>query len=773
MLTLALVALGVGPLPGPASAHLAHGALKRHCARCHDGTGPDRSRGKFGFVLDLHALSTRGLVQPILDKVRTGEMPPGSQKVPAADAAALRAWAEAGAPAIYRYGPPQPPAAIQRAIQADLAALPERERPHVRYLTLGHLGDGPEARALRLAVSKLANSLSWHPRLTRPHEVTPLILRLDLRDYRWPPRVWEKLASLSPYREAEGHPLRADWFVATASRPPMYHDFLRLPLTARALERMAGADLASARAEDRAARAGFTTSGVARFNRVLERIDGLHGCYWQSHDFSENSGRQNIFESPTTFRPAGGEIIFRLPNGLHGYMIVDGDGQRIDRAPGEIVQDPNRPDRLVENGLSCIGCHATGIHPKDDQVREHVLAHRKSFEARVVEGALALYPPARTFRKLVDEDNARFRRALEALAVSPTGPEPVLSAVQRYERALDRSALAAELGLRPEELPRLLEKTPDLGRALAAGKHGTVSRDLFEQLYSRLTDAGPATAPTAPLASAHKGAVTAVAISSRHLASGGADGKLFVYPRDGGKPVLAAIRTEEVRAVALSPDGKAIASAAGRTVQVHSTSGKLLATLTGHTAPVRAVAFLPGGRLVSAGEDRTARVWEVSARKCLAELVGHAGVITCLAASEDGKSVVTGSADRSVRWWDVQTGACLGMREGDAPIHAVAWAKGKVAGGASNGKAWLWSLADKGDARLLAGPEGTIRALHVTDGGAAAAISARGPLTWRWNPGATRPTTAGTGPVGTAAFSADGRVAVVGGEAVKVVEVSE
>src|SRR5436309_7964930 len=92
--------------------------------------------------------------------------------------------------------------------------------------------------------------------------------------------------------------LRADWFVAAASRPPFYHDFLQLPTTDRSLERLLQVDVLSNLEEDNAMRAGFNGSGVAQANRLIERHDAAHGAYWRSYDFSDNIGRHNLFERP-------------------------------------------------------------------------------------------------------------------------------------------------------------------------------------------------------------------------------------------------------------------------------------------------------------------------------------------------------------------------------------------------------------------------------------------------------------------------------------------
>ena len=74
-------------------------------------------------------------------------------------------------------------------------------------------------------------------------------------------------------------------------------------------------------------------------------------------------------------------------------MLVDGQGRRIDKGPTAIVSDPQRPDRAVENGLSCMSCHARGMIDKADQVRDHVEKNAAAFARRDVETILALYPP--------------------------------------------------------------------------------------------------------------------------------------------------------------------------------------------------------------------------------------------------------------------------------------------------------------------------------------------------------------------------------------------
>src|SRR5262249_1806135 len=150
---------------------------------------------------------------------------------------------------------------------------------------------------------------------------------------------------------------------------------------------------------ERAARAGFNGSGVSRNNRLIERHESPHGGYWKSYDFADNLGRHNVFSHPlgpgadaASFQHTGGEIIFDLPNGLHAFMLVHGQGHRLNKAALEIVSDPRRPDRAVENGVSCMACHARGLIVKRDQVRAHVQRNPGAFTAVEADAIKAMYP---------------------------------------------------------------------------------------------------------------------------------------------------------------------------------------------------------------------------------------------------------------------------------------------------------------------------------------------------------------------------------------------
>ena len=273
------------------------------------------------------------------------------------------------------------------------------------------------------------------------------VFRVDLRDYNWTAATWNMLFAVYPYgvRGAEsraidqlsGSPLpyiRADWFVANASVPPLYHDILGLPKTVRELEQQLGIDAARDLEEEKnVARAGLRSSGVSSNNRVLERHTSPHGAYWKSFDFRSNLDDQNIFRDPLRLNPAGGEIIFNLPNGLQAYLLVDAFGRRIDEAPIAIVSDRNNADDpIIRNGRSCMSCHFAGVQPFKDDVRPVVQG--LSFASFDREKALAIYPAQETLERLTERDRRRFEQAagqLGALSVSAQA-EPINALTRRF-----------------------------------------------------------------------------------------------------------------------------------------------------------------------------------------------------------------------------------------------------------------------------------------------------------------------------------------------------
>jgi hypothetical protein len=526
VLTLALVLMSVPQVqPEASSAAAAFAVFQKNCVGCHGDTG----FAKTSMLVDRAAMVRTGKVKPgsgeasILYKVISGamepSMPDGGPKLADSDVAIVKRWIDDGAPDWKPSSSTEPRRFLSNedvisAIEKDLASSgTDTSRRFFRYFTLTNLhnadDDGTKLDTYRSALFKLINSLSWDKDITLPTIIDKeqTILRIDLREYDWtdPTGTWETILAGYPYGvDFSGSAyariqamtssripfIRADWFLAAASVPPLYHDILELPTNESDLETCGGNAKRCLNIDTqrnlqdspglRVVRAGFTESGVSNSNRIVERHRSPYGAYWKSHDFPDNVGQHNIFQHPLDFQRAGGEIIFNLPNGLQAYLLVDERGRRINQAPTNIVFNKGGSRAEIRNGLSCMSCHANGMRSLTDDVRP-TLSGLPAYQQL---DAAALYPENSVLAKLLSEDQTRFEAALRKTQVRP-GVEPITELSERYATSLDARAAASELGItRNEFLPRLTQNEflRQLGLAPLLSE-GTVKRDAWEDVF--------------------------------------------------------------------------------------------------------------------------------------------------------------------------------------------------------------------------------------------------------------------------------------------------
>jgi WD40 repeat protein len=204
------------------------------------------------------------------------------------------------------------------------------------------------------------------------------------------------------------------------------------------------------------------------------------------------------------------------------------------------------------------------------------------------------------------------------------------------------------------------------------------------------------------------GALSSLAFSpdGKVLVSGSHDATIRLWDlRTGREQAVLKGHTSPVWSVAISPDGKTLASACGPTIRLTDPDGKErgagmgeptiklwdlatakeLRTLLGHTNLIAAVAFSPDGKTLASGShDKTMKLWDVATGKEQATLKAHTAPVTSVAYSPDGKTLASGSSDETIRLWDAEGKVRLSLKGHTRFIGAV------------------WSVAFSADGRTVA-----------------------------------------------------------------------
>jgi hypothetical protein len=298
------------------------------------------------------------------------------------------------------------PAGAVAAAHADLLAQPANLQPLIRYLSLYNLTEPERANAARV-LSFHVNSLSREAYIVQPVSIAagPL-LRVNLSDYGWDRKTWERLAEADPYfhvqieevidqpygvmengrfrqtevvkektgkkstalapwlaetpaaqatladlvnrTQSQAPVVRADWlFHQTAiqdGRKAGYYDFLGLGNTVADFDKLIGFDQKLAE-QFKAEMAGVVLrSTVALNNRRLVRFGKIGGAKWLTLDAKTNVDKRNFARVlDDGFEFDATEQIASLPNGLHAFFLANAQGQRQDTAPDFIASDATAP----------------------------------------------------------------------------------------------------------------------------------------------------------------------------------------------------------------------------------------------------------------------------------------------------------------------------------------------------------------------------------------------------------------------------------------------
>ena len=767
----------------------AYAVFEQHCLNCHGEGGryADDLTIQYDELIETRAVIPRDpdnseLYKRLLGNTDRGsQMPLGQEPLDNDKKDTIRRWIEAGAPNWGEEPPKQDfcitPEAMLKEIYDHVEALDAFDRPFARYFTLTHLYNAgtikKDLRAYRNALSKLINSLSWDYEVAQPKPIDKekTIYHIDLRHYEWNKNDrWYQIEQAYPYRIDFKSPMyitvlqetrcevpfvRADWFIATASLPPLYHEILDLPETTQELEAELDVDVEENIQEapgKRVWRAGFNNSRVSQNNRVVERHKSRYGAYWKSYDFASSVGTKNIFEHPLDFKHDGGEIIFNLPNGLQAYYVSDASGKRLDEAPTNIVSVSGAQPPEVRNGLSCMRCHTKGMRPFTDEVRLVIEQHlAPPFDEAQ---ALRLYTEKSEMDALIEEDTQRYKEAIEAAGGDFDEPEPIQKLVDAYERLLDAEHAAAEVGLKTNDFLEKIDENGSLQKlGLLALKHSGMKRDNWETQFSKVTfildlytdtvldsvDESQFDPDMVPAALGNGNIeVTTRSVSfspdGRRLAIGSDNGKILLLDAVTGEHLTTFTAGEGyVDITAFSPDGHLLASlditvfdAEQRRInngETQDEDARLWDVNTGQnmtnlssTATFINVAFNTNGNPIgiTASTNGDISSWGMYAKGGhLKNFIGHEEYVDTAVLSPDGSILASGSRDRTIRLWNTVTGEHLQTLKGhNSSILSIAFSPdGRVLASGSDGEILLWNASTGQYMQTLAGHTGRVSSL--------------------------------------------------------------
>jgi cytochrome c len=153
-----------------------------------------------------------------------------------------------------------------------------------------------------------------------------------------------------------------------------------------------------------------------------------------------------------------------------------------------------------------------------------------------------------------------------------------------------------------------------------------------------------------------------------------------------------------VRAIAVSPDGKHVASGSFDTSAIlwSAASGTAERVLRFHEGAVNATVFLGDGRLATSGDDGRIAIWAPGSAAPETVLQGHTGPVVSLALSPDGSTLASASWDGTARLWPLAGGPARVLEGHRQNVNGVAFTRdgGSVVTAGYDLTLRIWSLAD-------------------------------------------------------------------------------
>ncbi|MEB3826705.1 hypothetical protein [Phormidium sp. CCY1219] len=346
----------------------------------------------------------------------------------------------------------------------------------------------------------------------------------------------------------------------------------------------------------------------------------------------------------------------------------------------------------------------------------------------------------------------------------------LLSRIERLEEATLQLSSRIETPITaPEPMPSAPAQPPPEGSAEAepptSAPQGNRSGDkVVLPSFRKSREPAPQNWSCIQSLPAHADWVRAIAISpdGKILATGSFDTSVKLWKLPSGE--LMQVLAEHERGVfslAISSDGETLASASwDKTVKLwRLPGGELVETLSGHTGSVRTVAMHPDGKVLFSGSfDETIAVWDLSRTEQIGRLTDYTGPVYSVAITPDGEKLARGGGDGRITLWQLESEEIINSFTGSLDVveAMVMTPDGRLMSGNGDGSIQLWELSQGGVLWTTPGHLGPVTALAIApDGETFASASADGTVKiWHLSTGKLLCTlTEQTGAVMSLAFS--------------------
>ncbi len=195
--------------------------------------------------------------------------------------------------------------------------------------------------------------------------------------------------------------------------------------------------------------------------------------------------------------------------------------------------------------------------------------------------------------------------------------------------------------------------------------------------------------------------------------------------------------SDEVRSVAISPDGKtALSGSWDRTLRLWDlSSGREIRKFEGHSGKVQSVAISPDGSTALSGSEGQnyigpgeLKLWDLASGREIRKFVGHSSAVTSVAIAPGGETALSASWDNTLRLWDLASGREIKKFEGySGPVAYAPDGKTVLSGACDElskdnarcvkGSLRLLELARGRNIRKLVGHSGKVQSLAIAPDG--------------------------------------------------------